>query len=275
MNEYLFDFIKVNNLNEPGLEAYSQKNEVGLLRANEPDPGFFICESSKVILRALDAGYEPVSVLTAIEEPDPETAAVYERCKNVSIYFAPDHVFRELSGYALTGGILAKMKRKPLPSMEETIKGKSLIAVLENVQNPTNIGAIFRSAAAMKVEAVIITSDCADPYYRRSERTSMGCVFQIPWTKTDKDGDYLKILKENGFATVAMALNDKAVSISDPAIKKEEKIAVILGNEGYGLKEDTVENSDYVAMIPMNPVVDSLNVSAAGAVMFWELSQKR
>ena len=146
--------------------------------------------------------------------------------------------------------------------------------MLENVQNPTNIGAIFRSAAAMGVEAVIVTSDSSDPLYRRAERVSMGTVFQIPWTKADKDSDYLKTLSDNGFATVAMALSDDSVNISDKRIKEEKKLAVILGSEGYGLKEETIKRSDYVAKIPMNPVVDSLNVAAASAVMFWELSRE-
>ena len=185
-----------------------------------------------------------------------------------------DSVLRELAGYALTGGILCAMKRKPLLSVEEIIREKRLIAVLENVQNPTNIGAIFRSAAAMGVEAVIVTSDSSDPLYRRAERVSMGTVFQIPWTKADKDLDYLKTLSDNGFATVAMALSDNSVNISDKRIKEEKKLAVILGSEGYGLKEETIKRSDYVAKIPMNPVVDSLNVAAASAVMFWELSRE-
>ena len=267
------DFIKIENLDLPELDVYRQTNEVKLLRINEPAPGIFICESAKVIKRALDAGYEPISLL-ASESIDEESKELIENVKDVPIYVGEDSVLRELAGYALTGGILAAMKRKPLLSVEEIIKDRQLVAVLENVENPTNIGAIFRSAAAMGVEAIIVTSDSSDPLYRRAERVSMGTVFQIPWTKADKDSDYLKILSDNGFATVAMALSDNSVNISDKRIKEEKKLAVILGSEGYGLKEETIKRSDYVAKIPMNPVVDSLNVAAASAVMFWELSRE-
>ncbi|MBP5530383.1 MAG: RNA methyltransferase [Lachnospiraceae bacterium] len=267
------DYIKITNLDLPELEVYRQNNEVKLLRFNEPAPGIFICESAKVIKRALDAGYEPISLL-ASETIDAEGKILLETIKEVPIYLCDDSILRELAGYALTGGILSAMKRKPLLSVEEIIKEKRLIAVLENVENPTNIGSIFRSAAAMGVEAIIVTSDSSDPLYRRAERVSMGTVFQIPWTKTDRDTDYLKILSDNGFATVAMALSDDSVNISDRRIKEEKKLAVILGNEGYGLKEDTIKRSGYVAKIPMNPVVDSLNVGAASAVMFWELSRE-
>lgn len=267
------DFIKIENLDLPELDVYRQNNEVKLLRINEPAPGIFICESAKVIKRALDAGYEPISLL-ASESIDEESKELVENINDVPIYMGEDSVLKELAGYALTGGILAAMMRKPLLSVEEIIKDKQLIAVLENVENPTNIGAIFRSAAAMGVEAIIVTSDSSDPLYRRAERVSMGTVFQIPWTKADKDSDYLKILSDNGIATVAMALSDNSVNISDKRIKEEKKLAVILGSEGYGLKEETIKRSDYVAKIPMNPVVDSLNVAAASAVMFWELSRE-
>lgn len=268
------DFIKIENLDLPELDVYRQNNEVRLLRANEPAPGIFICESAKVIKRALDAGYEPISLL-ASETVDAEGKILLENIKDISVFVGEDSVLKELAGYALTGGILAAMKRKTLLSVEEIIKDRQLVAVLENVENPTNVGAIFRSAAAMGVEAIIVTSDSADPLYRRAERVSMGTVFQIPWTKTDKDSDYLKILSDNGFATVAMALSDDSVNINNKRIKEEKKIAVILGNEGYGLKEDTIKRSDYVAKIPMNPTVDSLNVAAASAVMFWELSRDK
>lgn len=267
------DFIKIENLDLPELDVYRQKNEVQLLRINEPAPGIFICESAKVIKRALDAGYEVISLL-ASETVDAEGKILLENINDVPVFVGEDSVLKELAGYALTGGILATMKRKPLISVEEIIRDKRLIAVLENVQNPTNIGAIFRSAAAMGVEAIILTYDSSDPLYRRAERVSMGTVFQIPWTKTDRDTDYLKILSDNGFATVAMALSDDSVNINDKRIKDEKKLAVILGNEGYGLKDDTIKRSDYVAKIPMNPVVDSLNVGAASAVMFWELSRE-
>jgi len=267
------DYIKIENLDLPELEVYRQNNEVKLLRANEPEPGIFICESAKVIKRALDAEYEPLSIL-ASEVIDEESRNILNGIKDVPVYMGDDSVLRELAGYALTGGILSAMKRKTLLPIEKIIQDKRLVAVLENVENPTNIGSIFRSAAAMGVEAIIVTYDSSDPLYRRAERVSMGTVFQIPWTKTDRDTDYVKVLSDNGFATVAMALSGDSVNINDKRIKEEKKLAVILGNEGYGLKEDTIKRSDYVAKIPMNPVVDSLNVGAASAVMFWELSRE-
>lgn len=274
-----YNFIKIDDLDAPELRPYNIRSEVQLLRANEPDPGVFICESSKVILRALDAGYEPISVLTAQGDPDEETKKLYERCSGVPIYLGSDEALREIAGYALTGGVFALMKRKKLKSIAELLgddrasEGKAVIAVLENVQNPTNVGSIFRSAAAMGLDAIILTSDSSDPLYRRAERVSMGTVFQIPWTVVDKAQDYLGALCESGFTTVAMALSDNSVDIRDPEIKKSEKLAVILGSEGYGLCEDTIKRSSFVAKIPMNPIVDSLNVGAASAVMFWELTR--
>ncbi len=273
-----FSFKTIKDLNIPELDIYRKYNENQLRKIYEPESGLFICESSKVINRALKAGYEMVSVLTAVDKPDEETRMVYDACKkqgcrgeSVPIYYGEDEVLKELAGYALTGGVLAAMRRRPLLSIEEIIKDKKVVAVLENINNPTNIGAIFRSAAAMNIEAVILTHDSTDPLYRRAERVSMGTVFQVPWTRACRDEDYLSVLNQNGFKTVAMALSDEAVSISDRRIKSEEKLAIVLGNEGYGLKEETINNSDYVAMIPMNPIVDSLNVAAASAVMFWEL----
>lgn len=270
-----YNFIEINDLELPELEVYKQRNEVRLLRINEPDPGIFICESGKVIRRAIEAGYEPISILTSVNNPDEDTRFVYESCLDIPIYYGDDQVLRELSGYALTGGVLSAMRRKALVPIEEIVAGKKLVAVLENVQNPTNVGAIFRSAAAMGIEAVILTYDCSDPLYRRAERVSMGTVFQIPWTKTDKKTDYIARLSASGISTVSMALRDDAVRIDDLRIKECEKLAIILGNEGYGLSADTIKRSDHVAMIPMNPAVDSLNVGAASAVMFWELMRDR
>jgi len=266
-----FKYIKIDNLNIPELDIYRLYNENQLRKLCEPKPGIFICESSKVILRAIAAGYKIISVLTAKDKPDEETLRVYEAAGNAPIYCGDDIILRELAGYALTDGVLAAMMRKEEPSVSEIIAGKSRIAVLENIQNPTNIGAIFRSAAAMGIEAILVTHDSTDPLYRRSERVSMGTVFQIPWTRIKKNTDYLSTLSSQGFATVAMALSDDAISINNPKIKSEEKLAIILGNEGYGLSEETIKHSNYVAMIPMNPIVDSLNVAAASAVMFWEL----
>ncbi|MCR5213826.1 MAG: RNA methyltransferase, partial [Eubacterium sp.] len=252
----------------------------------EPDSGLFICESSKVIRRALEAGYQALSILTSeknIDKPDLDTEYIFDKCKDIPIYFGADAILRNLAGYALTGGIFAAMKRKNMPSMEKILDSdnifnsnnvknkKKVVAVLENIHNPTNMGAIFRSAAALGINAIIITDDSTDPLYRRAERVSMGTVFQIAWTRIGPKEDYIKILKEKGFSTVAMALSEDAVNIDDPEIKKEEKLAIVLGNEGYGLKSDTIDRCEYVAMIPMNPLVDSLNVAAASSVMFWEL----
>ncbi len=269
------ELIYIDKLDTPELEIYNQQSEVQLLRLYEPELGIFICESAKVIRRAIEAGYEPQSLITSIENPNEDTRWIFERCKDIPKYFCRDEIFKEITGYALTDGILSAMKRKTLPAPEDIIRNKSIIAVLEDVENPTNVGAIFRSAAVMGVEAIILTSDSSDPLYRRSERVSMGTVFQIPWTKMKKNTDYLKLLKDNGFTTVAMALNNEAVNIDDPQIKKQSKLAIILGNEGYGLKEETIRHSDIVAMIPMNPVVDSLNVAAASAVMFYEIHKNR
>ena len=267
--------IEISDLNSPEILLFNQSREVNLFRINEPKLGIFICESAKVIARALEAGYEMISVLTSIENPekDADTRMVFENCTDVPIYFGKEELLRQITGYALTGGLLAAMKRKELAPAGEILAGKRIIAVLENVQNPTNVGSIFRSAAAMGIEAILLTSDSSDPLYRRAERVSMGTVFQIPWTKIDKDQDYISILSDYGFATVAMALSNQAVNISDPAIKREDKLAIILGNEGYGLSDDTISRSSYVAMIPMNPIVDSLNVGAASAVMFWEMTR--
>ncbi|MBO4416166.1 MAG: RNA methyltransferase [Lachnospiraceae bacterium] len=272
--QYSQRLIRIDSVDEPELSVFQQRSEVQLLRYNEPDPGIFICESSKVIKRALDAGYEPMSFLVseqAVEETNAMLGDISETVKEIPVFFGSDDILKDISGYSLTGGMLCAMKRKRLKTIEEITAGRRRIAVLENVQNPTNVGSVFRSAAALGVEAVLLTYDSSDPLYRRAARVSMGTVFQIPWTIIDKNADYLRILSDNGFSAVAMALSDNSVSIDDPRIKAEEKIAVILGNEGYGLCGDTIKRSDYVAKIPMNPVVDSLNVGAASAVMFWEL----
>jgi len=266
------NFVEIKDLEIEELRVYQAYRENQLRKFYEPEPGIFICESPKVIERALDAGYEAISILTAKGQSG-DLDGIYEKCGDIPVYCGDDQVLRNLAGYALTGGSLAAMRRKALPSLEQLLEGKRRIAVLDNVQNPTNVGAIFRSAAAMGMEAVVLTHDSTDPLYKRAERVSVGTVFQIPWTRVGRKEDYLTELKDLGFATVAMALSDQAVSIQDPGLKAEEKLAIILGNEGYGLSEERVSRSDYVAKIPMNPLVDSLNVAAASAVMFWELTQ--
>ncbi|MBO4900031.1 MAG: RNA methyltransferase [Lachnospiraceae bacterium] len=264
--------IYVTDLSIPELSIYHSLSENRLRRYFEPEPGIFICESSKVIRRALDAGYEPLSILTSITDPDEEAEYVFSRCPDIPVYTAEENILKDITGFSLTEGILCAMRRRALPNVGEILSGKRYVAVLEDVENPTNVGAIFRSAAALGVEAVILTHGCADPLYRRAARVSMGTVFQIPWTFMGKDYDTAQILKDGGYTTVAMALSPEAVSVNDPKIKAADKLAVILGNECYGLKEDTISGSDIVAMIPMKHGVDSLNVAAASAVVFWELS---
>ena len=255
-------------------EIFTIYNEVQLKRINEPGIGIFIAESPKVIRRAIEAGYIPISLLTSITEPNEDEAFVLDACRNVSGYLAPDEVLKAITGYALTEGMFCAMERKEEPDVEDICRDRHFVAVLENVTNPTNVGAIFRSAAAMGVEAILLTSDCADPLYRRAARVSMGNVFNIPWTVIPGRCDYIRALKDVGFETIAMALSSDAVGLDDPVLKDIKRKAVILGNEGYGLTEQSIKECDHVVMIPMAAGVDSLNVAAASAVAFWELGKK-
>ena len=264
-------FIKTADIDDKELSIYNALNENQLRRYNEPGPGLFVCESEKVIRRAFDAGYEPVSVLTSWDDTD-RIGEVFGGTADFPIYLADEEVIRTIGGFALTDGLLCAMRRKTLPGIEEIISGRNGIAVLEDIENPTNVGAIFRSAAALGVEAVLLTYGSSDPLYRRSARVSMGTVFQIPWTMCGGEVDVIAILKGAGFTTIAMALTDNAVSVGDSRIKAAPRKAVILGNEGYGLRPDTISGCDIVAKIPMSPGVDSLNVAAASAVVFWEIS---
>ena len=260
--------IRIQDLQAPELEVYAHLNEIQLRTYYEPREGIFIAESAMVIGRALDAGYEPLSILT--EEPLREDAAqILARCGEIPVYTAPVEVLKQITGYNLTRGVLCAMRRRKLPDAREVCAGARRIAVLEQVMNPTNIGALFRSAAAMNMDAVLLTPDCCDPLYRRAVRVSVGTVFQIPWTYLDD----LTLLHELGFAAAAMVLQEDSLRIDDPRLKQEEKLALILGSEGYGLKEETIAKSDYRVMIPMRAGVDSLNVAAAGAVAFWELAK--
>ncbi|MBR3630839.1 MAG: RNA methyltransferase [Oscillospiraceae bacterium] len=261
--------ITLHDLNDPALEIYRMP-EVQLRRYFEPAEGLFIAESPKVIGRALDAGYVPVSMLIGRE--DAETAALLCRCGNIPVYTAEEALLTQLTGYHLTRGALCAMRRKPLPSAEELCAGKHRIAVLENVVNPTNVGAILRSAAAMQIEAVLLTPGCSDPLYRRAARVSMGTVFQVPWTYLPDCTD-IALLHRMGFAAAALALREDAVSITDAALRQEPRLAVILGTEGEGLCDTTIREADYTVIIPMAKGVDSLNVAAASAVAFWELNR--
>lgn len=275
------NIIKISNLNEKEIWPYVSRSEVGLLRCNEPQPGIFVAESPNVIERAINAGYEPVSFL--IEEKYLDGSIrdgmvrfeLIERFPDVPVYTACGEVLKDLIGYKLTRGMLAAFKRKRLMPLSEIIKGKRRIAVLEDIVNPTNIGAIFRSAAALKMDAVILSYGCSDPLYKRASRVAMGNVFLVPWTIMDKGmwpDEGMKILRSEGFKTAAMALCNDSVSIADKNLHQEEKLALILGTEGSGLLDETIKQCDYTVKIPMADGVDSLNVAAAAAVAFWELT---
>ena len=279
---------KVNNIIEitdfcaPELDVYARLSENQLLNRAEPEKGMFIAESPKVIERALKAGYVPVSCLVEkrqIENGTQEVMDVLEQCHEVPVYTAEFDVLTELTGFALTRGMLCAMYRRPLPSAEEICRDARRVAVLEEVVNPTNVGAIFRSAAALNMDAVILTAGCSNPLYRRAIRVSMGTVFQIPWTILDKKmvwpQEGMEILKTAGFRTAAFALRNDSVTIDDPHLCGEEKLAVLLGTEGEGLASSTMAECDYTVKIPMSHGVDSLNVAAASAVAFWELGKRR
>ena len=274
------NMIEITDFDAPELDVYARLTEAQLLNKDHPEDGLFIAESPKVISRALDGGYEPVSVLVEKKQvlEDAETIAVLGKCGNVPVYTAEFEVLTKLTGFKLTRGMLCAMKRRRLPGLQENCSGSDRIAVLENVMNPTNVGAIFRSAAALHMDAVILTGGCSNPLYRRASRVSMGTVFQIPWTFVDNSviwpEEGMKILRELGFKTAAMALKEDSASIDDPELMKEDKLAVILGTEGDGLAPETIADCDYTVMIPMSHGVDSLNVAAASAVAFWQLGKR-
>lgn len=274
------NMIEITDFDAPELDVYARLTEAQLLNKDHPEDGLFIAESPKVISRALDGGYEPVSVLVEKKQvlEDAETIAVLGKCGNVPVYTAEFEVLTKLTGFKLTRGMLCAMKRRRLPGLQEICNGCDRIAVLENVMNPTNVGAIFRSAAALHMDAVILTGGCSNPLYRRASRVSMGTVFQIPWTFVDNSviwpEEGMKILRELRFKTAAMALKEDSASIDDPELMKEDKLAVILGTEGDGLAPETIADCDYTVMIPMSHGVDSLNVAAASAVAFWQLGKR-
>ena len=274
------NMIEITDFDAPELDVYARLTEAQLLNKDHPEDGLFIAESPKVISRALDGGYEPVSVLVEKKQvlEDAETIAVLGKCGNVPVYTAEFEVLTKLTGFKLTRGMLCAMKRRRLPGLQEICNGCDRIAVLENVMNPTNVGAIFRSAAALHMDAVILTGGCSNPLYRRASRVSMGTVFQIPWTFVNNSviwpEEGMKILRELGFKTAAMALKEDSASIDDPELMKEDKLAVILGTEGDGLAPETIADCDYKVMIPMSHGVDSLNVAAASAVAFWQLGKR-
>ena len=257
----------------PELDVYARLSEVQLLNREFPEKGLFIAESPKVIERALDAGYEPISCLMEKRHIEGEGKRIIERNKDVPVFCAEFDILTQLTGFKLTRGMLCAMKRKPLPDVREICENKRRIVILDKVMNPTNVGAVIRSAAALGMDAVLLTPGCSDPLYRRAARVSMGTVFQIDWTfLSDNSLDEIKAL---GFKTVAMALKENSLSVNDPRLVAENKLAVVMGTEGDGLSDKTISDCDYTVKIPMYHGVDSLNVAAASAVAFYQLGNKQ
>lgn len=269
--------IEISDFNDKELDIYARLREPELLHYYEPDFGLFIAESPNVIERALNGGYEPISMLAETKNLE-KIEHIINRLGDIKIFTATEEVLRNLTGYNLTRGALCAMRRRALPEISEVVKNCRRIAILEDVVNTTNVGAIFRSAAALGIDAVLLTSACADPLYKRCVRVSMGTVFQIPWTiigksPTDWHEWGFDKIKEFGFKMVAMALTDNSVGIDDKSLQSEKKLAIILGTEGEGLNAETIKKCDYTVKIPMSHNVDSLNVAAASAVAFWELTK--
>ncbi len=271
--------IEITDFSAPELDVYARLTEAQLLNRFEPAKGMFIAESPKVIHRALDAGCVPVSLLMERRHIEGQASDVIARCPGIPVYTSEPEVLTKLTGFQLTRGVLCAMLRPKLPSAEEVAAKARRLVILENVMNPTNVGAIFRSAAALGMDGVLLTPGCSNPLYRRSARVSMGTVFQIPWTYLgDSISDWphpgMERLQRLGFKTAAMALCDDSVSISDPRLAAEEKLAIVMGSEGDGLTASTIAQCDYTVKIPMFHGVDSLNVAAASAVAFYQLSKK-
>ena len=289
--------IEINDHSDPRLDVYTRLSEPQLKTIYEPKEGLFIAESPMVIERALDAGFKPESVLTCNEAAAGHGRDIIERIMgqdhSTPIYVGTDEVLKQIRGYQLTRGVLCAMRRREIKPVEDVLKDAKRIVLLDDVENPSNVGAIFRSAAAMFMDAVLLTYDCSDPLYRRAARVSVGTVFNIPWTYLqphingysinnddpkyieDEEGRYIDLMHAFGFKTAAMALCDDSISVSDERLKSEDKLCVIMGNEGYGLKQSVIDKCDYTVKIPMAAGVDSLNVAAASAVAFWEMNNTR
>ena len=268
--------MEITDISAPELDVFARLTEAQLRSRQEPEKGIFIAESPKVIGRALDAGYEPVSLLMERRQIEGQARDIIARCGEVPVYTAGRALLAGLTGYELTRGVLCAMRRPELPSVEELCAHARRVAVLEGIVDSTNIGAIFRSAAALNMDAVLVTPSCSDPLYRRAVRVSMGTVFQVPWTRignevSDWPRQGLRRLRRLGFKTAAMALSETAISIEEPALCGEERLAIVLGTEGDGLADGTIAGCDYTVRIPMAHHVDSLNVAAASAVAFWQL----
>jgi tRNA G18 (ribose-2'-O)-methylase SpoU len=272
------NIIEVKDLSSPGPDVFARLTETQLRNRLEPEKGIFIAESSPVISLALDAGLTPLSLLVERKQLLGQAGDIIARCGNIPVYTADDSLLEGLTGFALSRGVLCAVRRPPLPRAEELCEGARRIAVLEGIMDSTNVGAIFRSAAALGVDAVLVSPSCCDPLNRRSVRVSMGTVFSVPWTKVCSDShsagrpeDFISRVAGLGFKTAAMALGGNAVRIDDPRLMAEEKLAIILGTEGTGLLPATIAACDYTVRIPMSRGVDSLNVAAAAAVAFWQL----
>ena len=293
----MLNVIEIKDFNAPELDIYARYTEARLLNKDHPEEGMFIAESPKVIERALDAGCVPLSFLMEKKHVETQAKEILARCEKlqsrdltqkslvyredehvIPVYVAEVEMLAKITGYQLTRGMLCAMYRPALSSVEQLCKNARRVAILENVVNPTNVGAIFRSAAALGMDAVLLTPACADPLYRRASRVSMGTVFQIPWTYFDKNACWpdgaMDVLHKLGYKTAAMALRDDSVSIDDEKMMSEEKLAIVLGTEGDGLADHTIADCDYTVKIPMTHGVDSLNVAAASAVAFWQLGMK-
>lgn len=273
------NIIEICDLSAPELDVYARLTQAQLRNRLEPEKGVFIAESPKVIVRALDAGYQPLSFLMERRHITGQAQELLARCGDVPVYTADREVLAELTGFELTRGVLCAFRRPAPRTVEQVCANARRVAVLEGIVDSTNVGAIFRSAAALNMDAVLITPSCCDPLCRRAVRVSMGTVFQVPWAQigasaTDWPGRGMEQLHALGFKTAAMALSDRSVSIDDPALTGEEKLAVVLGTEGDGLSYHTIASCDYTVKIPMSHGVDSLNVAAASAVAFWQLGNR-
>lgn len=273
------DIIEITDLNDERTELFTRLTEAQLRNRLEPEKGIFIAESAKVVRLALEMGCEPVAYLMERRQLTNQGREFIENAGSVPIFTADDEVLEGLTGYRLYRGVLAAMRRPKLPSVDEVLKDAHRVAVLEGIVDSTNIGAIFRSAAALNVDAVLVTANCGDPLYRRAVRVSMGTVFQVPWTRigeTNEDWPErgLERLRSLGFKSAAMALSDDSVSIDDERLNKEEKLCIIFGTEGDGLAKETIARCDYTVRIPMAHGVDSLNVASAAAVAFWQLRMR-
>lgn len=264
------NIIEIQDFSAPELDIYARLTENQLLNRADPANALFVAESPLVIGRAMDGGCVPVSFLMEPKHVTGRGAEILARCpENIPVYTAGLEVLTQLTGFHLTRGMLCAMRRPELPTLEQALTGATRVAVLENIMNPTNLGAVFRSAAALGMDAVLLTSAGSDPFYRRASRVSMGTVFQVPWTYLPEN--WPEVLRSLGFTTAAMALRKDSLRLSDPRLGETEKLAVVLGTEGDGLAPDTIARCDYTVMIPMSHAVDSLNVAAASAVAFYQL----